>query len=286
MKVFLDYKLNDTGKGKFLKRLIDASDMKFSDKPKGCDVALGVSHWRTKTNLPKVLRLDGIRIGKEKKDFWYNKKLKKSIKESDQIIYQSEFAQNYITSRLKVKKGVVIHNGVSPKEFKVYKRKNYLSIILVGNWGYKKPRKHKRLKEMLNFLEWFLVKHKHYNVWVIGETKLQPRNSSIAMLGEIKENLNSYLSSAGVMLNLTTLDWCPNATVEALVAHVPVVCYEGTGVSELARLSGCNPLPRDAGYEGVEKAVLGCRGKVVNVPELYIENIEQQYRRVLKSVRR
>ena len=75
MKVYLDYEFNNTGKGKFLQRLCEAlrpMGVKFTDDQKKAVVALGISKWRSKVRLPKVLRVDGVRIESGRKALWYN----------------------------------------------------------------------------------------------------------------------------------------------------------------------------------------------------------------------
>lgn len=285
MKIFLDYKIDGSGKGKFLTRLLAELGSRghlVIDNAKRADVALGISRWRSKVKCPKVLRIDGIRIEHDKKAKWYNGMVSDGIRKSDVVVFQSAFAQRYIISKLGVvpERSRVIHNGApkvarAPQVFK--------QIVLAGHWGVSENRKHKRLPEMLSFCEWFVGKHAEFHVSACGETRLRSTNPHILMLGNVDDTtLRSGMSASHCMLNLSDLDWCPNATVEALTAGCPVVGYAGTAVGELIESVGLRPLPFGSSYPEIETAVMGATSDF-DPSGLYIENIAAKYEEALSA---
>lgn len=256
MKVYIDYKLNESGKSKFLQRLIPALakiGVECSFKQKGCDVALGISKWRSMTTLKKVLRVDGIHLAKGKKEAWRNEQIRKSIKKSDTVIFQSEFAKKTIVKKLKVKpKCYVIHNGANPDDYNIEKLKlpHTRNILMCARWA---NRKTKRLKAHLDYLD---THEEHF--YLAGEhPPIRPR-ANLTDLGHLPDDeLRKYQASCDQLLYLTKVEWCPNAVVEAIVAGLPVThLAECEAVEEL-----CN-FPRE---------------------HFFIDNIARKYKRVFKA---
>lgn len=249
MKLFIDYILNDSGKGHFLKRLIPCLEVqgvrcKFS--PKGCDVALGISKWKTKTSLPKVLRLDGIHLNGQ------NDKIAIAIKKADCVIFQSKFAKEFIGSHIlvKPKRYAIIYNGASPDEYnRAQHRSGYL---MAAHW---KNRKHKRLPDHIKYAE----KNPCDMFYIAGKVSANlPKN--MVKLGDISNKiLAQYQSRCIALVYLADIDWCPNVVVESRVAGMQIIYNpECKAVAELVGL----PLDR-----------------------LYINNVAAQYRKVFESVR-
>jgi glycosyltransferase involved in cell wall biosynthesis len=291
MKVYLDYEPDETGKGKFLRRLeaaLKPMGVSFTHKQKGADVALGISRWRNSTNLPKVLRIDGIRVTFDKKGKWYNRIIKKSMKASEHVVFQSKFAHRYVATHLCSPQSCsVIHNGVDTKRAakhdKYWEQPNVL--LMVGNWGGKKLRKHKRLKRMVKFTQWFLGKHEDWIAVVAGQTPWHPHADRLVYTGHVDDDdLLSILKSGAAMLNLSDLDWCPNATVEALAAGCPVVGFTGTAIGELLSTAGTPSLSQDATDAAIEHAILNAEKP--DSRWFDIEHAAKAYKEVFESVRR
>lgn len=247
MNLYIDYKLNDSGKGKFLKRLIpELKNLGIKTKfyPTGCDVALGISKWRGKLpRMPRVLRLDGIHLTGE------NEHIVASIKNSHALIYQSYFAKNFIKKRLKIhkKNEYVIYNGANPEDYeKGLQRK---SCFMAANWGH---RHHKRLDLHLKYA----AEHKDKQFYLAGKCPAKD-TSNLKVLGQLSESaMRDWLSACKTFVYLADLDWCPNVFIEAKVAGVKhmVINPECKAVEELTR---------------------------VEAQELYISNIAKQYKKVL-----
>ena len=71
MKLFLQYKKNDTGKGKFTGRLVPELETLGGDvryEGAGCDITLSYTKFREKSGgMPRVLRVDGVHLLENKK---------------------------------------------------------------------------------------------------------------------------------------------------------------------------------------------------------------------------
>jgi len=229
LNVYIQYKLNTSGKGLFLSRLIPALKdigVECRFKEKGCDVCLGISKWRGSTKLPKVLRVDGVHLepGHEAQ----NHAIKKSIQSADAVIFQSKFAQSKVKEVLKVKprKEYVIYNGANPKDYENQGIDRYIGHTLIsGKWERKgKERKQKNLKMMLDIAYMYCNKNPYNHFHVAGKTKLKSPHENIIMHGYLKEKeLRKLIAMCDSMLNAPTVDWMPNAVVEAKVAGLKLI---------------------------------------------------------------
>jgi glycosyltransferase involved in cell wall biosynthesis len=257
MKVFIDYKLNESGKSKFLKRLIPALKkigVECRFKQKGCDVALGISWWHTKTKLPKVLRVDGIYLNSGKKEKYRNGKVRTAIKKADHVIYQSKFAKKTVNKRLKVNpKCSVIYNGADPEYYDsavCYDNPHETNYLMCARWG---NRKHKRLKDHIRYAE----NHPDIHFYLAGETdRRTPEN--VTKLGWVRDiELRRYQKTCSHLVYLADTDWCPSGVIEAILA-------------------GCEVI-----YNPKCKAVKELCG--LPVEKLYIDNVAKQYKKVLRG---
>lgn len=218
MNVFIDYKLNNTGKGNFLRRLIpelDAIDVKCKFRPKNCDVALGIVYWNIDVKMPKVLRVDGIHLqGK-------NEKIKNAIKSSDLTIFQSHFARRYICNKLIVpNKCVVIYNGARFSDYVLPPDAGYNGMYLMAaRWG---NRKHKRLDLHIDYA----MARPYETFYIAGEIKKSlPEN--MIKLGNLKpKELSKWQASCSTLIYLADLDWCPNTVIESRVAGMNIIYNE------------------------------------------------------------
>ena len=252
MKLYINYKIKDSGKGKFLTKLIPHLEdlgVKCSFNMKKADIALGIRYWRGKVKIPKVLRVDGVYLWKNKNTFWKNNLTKNAIKQSDAVIWQSEFCKNMISEIMKVKpkKEFVVFNGAEPRDYnsEYVKRICRYHVIMSARW---KDRPWKRLKDCLAVAR-ETRKRENVYFWVAGRYNKDLSERGIKFLGHLKEKkLCKYLSSSDAMLNLSYNDWCPNAVVEGLCAGLPVVCNNCCGTKELlennSRIVFVDPEPK------------------------------------------
>lgn len=262
MNVFIDYKLNDSGKGKFIQRLIPALrkiGVKCKFKQKGCDVALGVSGWKTKTSLPRVLRVDGIYLDKGKKQTWRNKQIRTAISKSDYVIYQSKFSKNTVNKKFKINPPCsVIYNGANPDDYrnaKPIKSPYKYNVLMAARWG---NRKHKRLDAHLEAIKNTNSDNVHF--WLAGECDVKS-TEKLTVLGYLPdEELRRYMVMADTFLYLADLDWCPNVIVEARIARMDI--------------------EHNKSCKAVDELIYA------DLRHLHIDYVARQYKKVFKHVRR
>jgi glycosyltransferase involved in cell wall biosynthesis len=309
MNLYIDYKPDYSGKGKFLLRLIDAlgdRGVKLSSE-KSADVELGIVYWKHMLNVPRVLRIDGVHIMESPKLESSNKNIRSSIKHSDAVIFQSQFSKRIATTVLGIepKRSFVIYNGDTKDRFNVTQIESPYpnNVIMVAHWG--KDRPAKRLVPMLRIARKYTREHNDVRFWVIGTVINRVRSKyasdQIVFTGEIEDPLlRRYQVRADVMLNLAWVDWCPNAVVESLCAGTPVICSNGSGVAEIVRdcgtvldldefVDGKTVFPRDAPEIDEDKvfAALDYELKAkrrVHADWLQIETIARQYKNVFESI--
>jgi glycosyltransferase involved in cell wall biosynthesis len=286
MKLFLDYELNTSGKGKMLKRLIPALGsigVETRFKEKGCDVALGVSRWRTNIKIPKVIRVDGVHLKENDKNNWKNERIRKGIQKADAVIYQSKFAQTEVKKHLnlKDKKEFVIFNGANPDDYQESFNVK-IDVISSAKWCHRNGwRKHKRIDTVIEVAK----QMPDVDFYVAGRLhKKKKATENLTFLGLLEDNvLRKYLATAKVMLYPVKYDWCPNALVEAICAGCAGVVTSGHGGTELIR--ACGGKVANSVNEMVEAIEdLLVTPITVNKEPVHIDNIAKQYKEVFKSV--
>ncbi len=286
MKLFLDYELNFSGKGKFLQRLIPALatlGVETCYKEKGCDVALGISRWRTKTKLPKVIRVDGVHLKRNDKNDWKNKRIRKGIKKADAVIYQSEFAKRECEKKfmLKKEKTFVIFNGANPMDYQTTLAKK-INVISSAKWCHRNGwRKHKKIDTVIEVAR----RMPEVSFYVAGRMhKKKEATENLTFLGQLEDvELRKYLKTADIMLYPAKYDWLANACVEALCAGCPIVCTSEHGITELVRACGGKVA------DTVDEMVLAVDDLLKNPigvdnSPVHIENTAKQYKKVFESV--
>lgn len=258
----MDYKANNSGKGLFLKRLFPALEdlgVHCSYKDKKCDVALGISKWRHSVNAPRVLRVNGVALGSTKQDKWKNDQIRRSIKWSDAVIFQSKFSKKISKKILGVrpKIGHIIYNGANPKDYECepvlspYKK----NVLMSARFA---DRKYKNLKGHLEYAANCKDSDTHF--WLLGAEGVK-NTHNLTSVGFVPEHkVREYLVVCDEMVYLALKDWCPNAVVEAIVAGLDVKF---------------NP-----------KLAVGKEFEALKREDLFIENIAKQYKGVFDSVAR
>jgi len=314
MKVYIEYDLkNQSGKGKFIQRLTrewDKTGVKYSDHPDGCTVRLAITRFRTKSKLPTVLRIDGshnefnleyakYKLSKKeakKKLAWKNRMVAENIKKSKAVIWQSEFCkrEGRKTFGVKPRKDYVVFNGADPADYGA-RSGGSRKVLMMAKWAY---RPHKRLKEMVAIAREYKTAEFHiYGTNDFGDIGVP----WIINHGQTEESdLRKALPTFDCMLNLAYYDWCPNAVVEALVAGVPVICANGTGVEEIVKDSGIcvnidtephdivrriHPPPFDPAPVCKALDEVMAPGKVFPpASHLYIADIAKKYAEIMEAV--
>ena len=184
---------------------------------------------------------------------WNNKPIAKAIKNSNYIIFQSEFAYKLcnrvlrLESRNLIKNGYkIIYNGIDLdyiNEIEPAKDIEPGSFVSCARWD-----SNKRIKSMLRgFIKADLKRH----LYVIGGFGIEDRKKSINnlekkygskyvhILGE-KSNRKtiSIMKACDYQIHLAFIDICPNIVLEGLACGLNVLCTNLGGTPELVKNNG------------------------------------------------
>lgn len=323
MRLFIQYKLNNTGKSKFLSRLIpelEALGVKVQFKEKKADIALLISRNRNKPfdklpKCPKVIRLDGLDISTEKKERTrYRVRTRHEINPCDAIIYQSKFCKYMYDGIVKprVGKTYIIHNGANPVDYvniPVVKSDYTKNILLVSKWFQKKHRYYKRLHKMWEIAQYYInLRSSDCCFWIAGETngivKTLPKHDRIRFLGQLpEEDLKPYMRLCDVILHLSWFSWCDNSLIESIIAGcVPIVSNQGGNAEVVEKCNGIvlgldkpiaaerieSPFPPDIDrnmvMDAIDTALIS--PPRIYIPPIHIKNIAKEYFKVFEEVLR
>lgn len=240
MKVLINAKNEPkTGKGKFASRLLSALGKLGIETTTNTlakvDVALHIGrvHYRSKAKV-NVLRLGPAHVNSAQDYKSLNRAKLDSVKAADAIIYQSQYSKKVCQRFIGKTKApsIVIYNGATgwymaskpwPTNYK------YNIVCATRKWL-----KQKRLKHIVRAFSCADVKDAC--LWICGNTLGEkiPKQHNIKCVGVLDDvALGSIFASSNAMVNITYLDACPNAVVEALCAGCPVICTDQGGTHEL-----------------------------------------------------
>ena len=180
-----------------------------------------------------ILRLDGLNF---KKDDPENQSIFKAYQSFDHIIFQGQFCRDQYEAFTEIEKPhSIIANGVPDAFFETHEpafRSEFDKVLIASSsW-----RRHKRIEEVIEAFK--SPKLKDILLVVLGGYK-GPDLPNIAYLPKVPPNeLPHYYQSAGAMIHLAWLDWCPNTVVEGLASGLPVLCSHNGGTHELVKNDG------------------------------------------------
>jgi len=310
MKIYFQYDPdNKTGKGKFLNRLkpeLEKLGCKIQYDLNGADITLGVTRWRGDTTKKRVLRIDGIHLLNDKHHVWNNQRIKKAIRKSDAVIYQSKWAKYMINNIFKIDPVCyTIYNGADPEDYKETIKSPYpKNVVLSSKWKAGDDRRMKRLREMYEIAKICVEKRSDVCFWIAGFTDMKDEKiERIKWLGLLEDSdLRKYLSMGDVYLHLTWWSWCDNSLVEAICAGCVPIGNDICGNYEMIKEAGGigvaidKPLKPRADYSSNKPPkfdhapVLTAlddaldNKRIVNCEHVHIKNIAKQYYEVFKSV--
>jgi len=249
ISLFIDHKLDESGKGSFLTRMVPhlkELGVKIVEDYKKADLILSVNKFRAgiiqnkyrkKTdNIPRILRIDGIHYEKSRRNRWANLVVREDALRANGIIWQTNFCKIAWKKILKIKNKneFTIFNGANPEDYvpphnkgieSIYKK----NVIMLSRWHSGSHRWNKRLKEMHEIAIEYANKTDDVCFWVLGETNGIEKNfldeyGHVKYMGHLPPNeVKQYLRMADVMLHLSWFSWCDNSLVEAICAGcVPI----------------------------------------------------------------
>jgi glycosyltransferase involved in cell wall biosynthesis len=241
MKVFLD---NYSGHATCKRQMPywQAMGVKATTNLAGANIHLANVRTARPHKIPIVQRLDGIYYDSDTAYNQRNNQISATHAFAAGIIYQSEYCKAAGEYYLKQRKGPhrVIYNGIEPGWAGPRDPSSVPTIVVSAKW-----RRHKRLPEILKLYADYKDIFPQAELLVMGDLRGSPRPDSVRgvkYLGHIShEAMRQYFKSSWFSIHLSKRDACPNSTVEAIGAGVPVIttnaCGGGTEMCEMT--PGC-----------------------------------------------
>jgi glycosyltransferase involved in cell wall biosynthesis len=274
----------------------------------GCDAHLSFVNFITPSNLPKILRLDGIYYDIATDYKSRNSCINNSCAIANGIIYQSEFSKNWsykYLSKSSPALSEIIYNGVQPDWCGPHIESDTFNILLVSNW-----RRWKRLKEMIEvFLEFRSQSHFKTHLYIIGKPDFTINDKGITYYGKLHHtDYKKIFSVSDVSMHLAKRDWCPNSLIETIGAGIPVITTDSEGgakelVSKVdnSLVAGGDILDNELLYQysdsynvlsdTVRSNIIDILNRIANnrlrvkIPEIFnIEHVAQEYIKFIYDV--
>jgi glycosyltransferase involved in cell wall biosynthesis len=195
---------------------------------------------KIKKGANNILRLDGLYLdagGKEGKSEILNKRIFKSYRRFDKIVFQSEFSRECYEAFTGIKKeNYIINNGAPISFFKesisATRPEGFDKVVIASS----KWRRHKRIKECINAFK--DKRLKNVALVILGGYKNVDMPNVFCLPRIPHSDLPKYYQMADAMIHLAWLDWCPNTVVEGLASRLPVLCSHNGGTKELVKNDG------------------------------------------------
>ena len=233
-----DWNTAQTGKGKFVSRLIPALkkigvDTVNDMSPVDIDIQLGKHVYEPVSCKKSIVRMGPAHVDKSKDYKALNKRKSRAVGKADGVIYQSEFSKKMCDKFLGKATGLtdIIYNGANPEDYMVKKVSVPDSVNFLAStrtWT-----KQKRLKDIVKSFE--LANITGSCLYVAGAVKKEYKADNVNYLGPLDDRqIARWLRTCNTLISIVYLDACPNSVVEALNAGCNVVCTDMGGTHELA----------------------------------------------------
>jgi glycosyltransferase involved in cell wall biosynthesis len=249
-----------TGKGHFVQRLIPAlariGVKVIEDETAKVDIDVQISrrHYLPKNAKRSVVRMGPVHYDTNIDNGAKNREAKNAMKQSDGIVYQSEFARKmndaFVWRPPKDKPTAVIMNGADPKAFehcKPYPVSVAHSFLMsTREWVWE--------KRLGNVIDLFLEANLPDTVLLVAgklwdtPSRFPPSQRhfeqhyagyNVCFLGPTSQDVvGGLMKTATAMIHMVYNDACPNSVVEAMCAKLPVVATASGGHEEI--IHGCN----------------------------------------------
>ncbi len=216
---------------------------------KGANIHLANVRTARPHGLPIVQRLDGIYYDSDTAYNQRNFQISATHAFAAGIIYQSEYCKAAGEYYLKARKGPhrVIYNGIEPGWAGPRNPSDVPTIVVSAKW-----RRHKRLPEILKLFKMYKDVFSQAELLVMGDLRGSPRPDNVRgvkYLGHISHRaMRQYFQGSWFSIHLSKRDACPNSTVEAIGAGVPVITTNacGGGMEMCKMTDGCIVVEGDA----------------------------------------
>jgi len=237
------------GRRNFLRRLFvsmkDRHGIKVVDAKSKPDVHLIVIQGDKIPAAKNIVRIDGVYYDRPR--LQTNQPIKRTVLQSDGVIFQSNFSKSHAQAILKVapSKSVVIHNGASAREVAdspphMALRKGYDRLFVACAHWLRRPSK--RFTAIARaFVKANQQTSLRLKFVVIGRISPRERlaNPSIAYLGDLSpDQVIGVYKACDYMIHVSHIDSCPNAVIEGLISGLPVLCNNLGGTPEIVGDSG------------------------------------------------
>lgn len=208
-----------------------------NDPSKPFDVELCFIRLLTKHRKPRVLRVDGCYY--KPGQVSANNELRRAIRASKHIVFQSDFSKTMIRKFLSVKpQSTIIYNGIDQNRIDNIEPDPSIepgSFVSAAGW-----RPNKRPETTIRA---FLEASTGRKLYLLGNPKGIPKRlrdtKNVVCLGDLDENkVISVMKSCQYMIHLCHIDSCPNAVVEGLSCGLNVICTNLGGTKELVKKNG------------------------------------------------
>jgi len=224
-----------------------------NDKP---NIQLSFVRFGIHTNLPKILRLDGIYYDSATDYNNRNLAISNGHQIADGIIYQSIHSSMMCGKYLGKKKNLVstkiIYNGIDPNWCGSPIEHDGINIAVANKW-----RRHKRLKETIELFIEFLKIKPNSMLHIFGRLhdNIEIKHPKIKYYGQVeREKLIDIYRKTDFTLHLSKRDSCPNSVVEYIGAGIPVITTNNCGgATEMCKLTeGCIIIDNDGDYNNLD----------------------------------
>lgn len=198
--------------------------------------------------LPMIQRLDGIYYDSATPYKGRNSAISATHAFAAGVIYQSDYCRQAGEYYLAKRKGPhrIIYNGIEPGWAGTRQPHQYPLIVVSAKW-----RRHKRLPEILKLFNDYRQIYAKSALVVMGDLRGSPNPSvhpGVRYTGHLShDQMKQYFQKAWFSLHLSKRDACPNSTVEAIGAGVPVITTDACGGgTEMCNMTpGCVVVPGD-----------------------------------------
>jgi len=263
LKIYLEYN-DEGGPGIFLTRLAKEFNKLgvMAKKIKDADIFIVTGGEsikiikEAKERKTKILyRADGLHyervlFGSKIINYYRNRYQRWLLKNSDGVIYQSNFSKEQFERFLWAKEGAIIFNGIDANSwnFRASKPVPGQQVRMLSSHHF---RPHKRLQESVRVLAHMIEEGIDAVIFVVGDDNLDTFShckslalelgvdSRIKWFGKLPvSNLGEVYSQCHLMICPSWIDPCPNVVIEALATGLPIICSSTGGVPELVRDAG------------------------------------------------